>query len=261
MLQTQWPQELLAHPSAAIALQKDMQVIKDVDKANMSASPSKARKTARKSKRQDRLEKEEKKRQNASGSKSASRMMGKKGSDEGLRRVFGGLRVKMALDFGYCDHSVHEVSGRYTYSGGPITNSKAILATIQSGGQIVASSRIRENLKGFESSLRDNCLIDLGTHVVPSCELPQPLVQYLPIALKDRELLPLKTVRKISPAYTDAPDAMVPEGVPLPPVTLAFTYVVPLTQARLLHTLLPPRTPRCAGTSRTRPSSSRCARP
>ena len=107
LLQIMWPAELLSHPKAAIALQKDMQVMKDQDITNSSPSKlkigmtRKGKTSSRKSKRKGGAETVTPKKQS------------KKESDEGLRRIFSGLRVRMALDFGYCDHSVHEVSGRY----------------------------------------------------------------------------------------------------------------------------------------------------
>ena len=230
LLQTVWPAELLALPKAAIALQKDMQVSKDIDKANSKGSETKRKKKKGKGSSSST--------RRSSGGSSDSSKRKKNGSDDGLRRIFSGLRVRMALDHGYCDHSVHEMTGRYSYTGQPITNVKAILSSIQSGGQIVASSRVMETLKVKNSmaAIRESVVVDLGTHVIATTPLPLSLTQFLPAGLKDRELLPLKTVRKISPAYLDAPDAMVPEGVPLPPVTMAFLYV---TDRKALKKLRP----------------------
>jgi hypothetical protein len=137
---------------------------------------------------------------------------GTDGADH-LLRIFSGLRVRMAIDYSYCDHSVHEVTGRYSYSGEAMIGCKAIIDAVQSGGQIVASGRAMASLMGFESNVTKAVVVDLGTHVLPEVPDAMQLVQLLPDPLKDRELLPIKSIRKQTHAYADAPGAVRVRGV------------------------------------------------
>jgi Amt family ammonium transporter len=220
LLQTGWPAELLAHPKAGVVLQKDAAAD---PLANAAAKSMTSRQSLSKKQSKKQSAKETVRAKKAANQKRHDRRQSL--GDTNLRRIFNGLRVRMAMDYGYCDHSVHEVTGRYTYTGVPMQNCKAIVDAVQSGGQIVASGKVVDGLAGFESGLKDAHRVDLGNHLLSGVSEPLQLIQFLPTGLRDRELLPVTSIRKLSPAYADAPSANIPRGVPIPPVTMVFTYI------------------------------------
>ena len=109
LLQTSWPRELLRHSKCAIVASKD--------------TDSTANRTLMWPGRKSRAR------------LNVDKLVKLPGADESDRflRIFGGLRVRMAIDYSYCAHSVHEVTGRYAYSGEAMVGCKAILGAVQSG--------------------------------------------------------------------------------------------------------------------------------
>lgn len=130
---------------------------------------------------------------------------------------------RVAMDYGYCDHAISATTEKFTYSGPPYDHCKAILKSIQSGGQIVITNAVNKALLEIDDAFQDSHKVSLGTHVLQNLEQPLELIQCLPQDLAERELLPLISVSKISPDYYDAPSADVPAGMPIPPVTIINT--------------------------------------
>ena len=130
---------------------------------------------------------------------------------------------RMAMDYGYCDHAISATTEKFSYSGPPYDHCKAILKAIQSGGQIVITKAMNKALLETDDAFQDSHKVSLGTHIFQNIEESLELIQCLPQDLAERELLPLISVRKISPDYYDAPSADVPAGMPIPPVTIVST--------------------------------------
>lgn len=222
LLQTTWPEELLADPKCALIYAFDANNAKNqqqvANNTPQKGSPSKLTRghSVKKSK------KHKKKRRSSVASKAETISLTKKSS----RPIFNGLRVRMAMDYGYCDHAVNPMTEKFTYSGTPYDHCKAILKAIQSGGQIVITKAMNKALLEADDVFQDSSKVSLGTHIIKDVEEHLELIQCLPQDLAERELLPLISVRKVSPDYFDAPSANVAPGLPIPPVTIVCTQMV-----------------------------------
>ncbi|GMH94043.1 hypothetical protein TrVE_jg6168 [Triparma verrucosa] len=221
LLQTTWPAELLQHPRCSVVLAKDHSTSVNANAGNamgsaMAPPPVSPQKSAKRGRRSS-----SKKKRKTTISTTSSK--GGIGAKKGSRPLFNGLRVRMAMDYGHCDHSVNEITEKYAYSGPPMQHCKAILKSIQSGGQIVITKVMNKALLDGDDPFQDSQKVCLGTHIFQDLEEPLELIQCLPSDMAEREILPIVSVRKIGPDFYDAPSANVPPGMPIPPVTIAVT--------------------------------------
>ncbi|GMI11095.1 hypothetical protein TrLO_g10091 [Triparma laevis f. longispina] len=225
LLQTTWPAELLQHLRCSVILAKDHTTNINTNAApsglalgSLASAPISPQKSSKKGRRS--TKKKKRKTGMAQTTAQAAKNIGAK---KGSRPLFNGLRVRMAMDYGHCDHSVNEITEKYSYSGPPMTHCKAILKSIQSGGQIVITKAMNKALLEGDDPFQDSHKICLGTHIFQDLDDPVELIQCLPQDMAEREILPLVTVRKTGPDYFDAPSANVAPGMPIPPVTIVCT--------------------------------------
>jgi len=210
LLQTQWPVELRSDPKCATVFAQD--VSKNVARAAKSVvSPSKSKSRRRKKKRREASPRKDNAVQPTAG-------QGK--TKKGSRMLFNGLRVRMAMDYGYCNHSVNEATEKYSYSGPPVSHCKTILKSMQSGGQIVFTRSMNKALVDADDVFQDFHKLCLGTHLFQDLTEELELIQCLPQDLSQREMLPIVSVRMTAPDYMSAPSVNIKPGLPVPPVTL-----------------------------------------
>ena len=145
LLQTQWPAELLSHPKCALVFAQDIH--KDAARAAKSMSSSTKSKSRRRKKKSRSQETP------AKGSSVQPTQGGK--TKKGSRQLFNGLRVRMAMDYGYCSHSVNEVTEKYSYTGAPMNHCKTVLKCMQSGGQIIFTKAMNKALVDADDAFQD----------------------------------------------------------------------------------------------------------
>jgi len=219
LLQTTWPAELLENPKCAIVYVSDNSA-----KSTAAQSPAKLSKSG--SSKKKKKKKKKKRSQSMAQQSMAQNTVGSSAfNKKNSRPLFNGLRVRMAMDHGYCDYTVNNMTDKYSYTGGPVNHCRAILKAMQSGDQIVLTKSMNKALLEGDDPFQDSHKVSLGTHILKDVEEPMELIQCLPQELAERELLPLITVRKIGPDFYDAPSANVPDGMPVPPVTLVSSKI------------------------------------
>jgi len=86
-----------------------------------------------------------------------------------------GLRIRMALDVGWCKRTLHETSHSFRYKGDAVNMAKGIVDAMDSGGIIAISQRVHEDIAPRISRLGGLITIyDLGGYFVSGND-PEPV--------------------------------------------------------------------------------------
>jgi len=129
--------------------------------------------------------------------------------DGGL--LWAGLRVRMGVEVGYGNKFLNRVTNRLCYNGDVVDKGSALLKAVDDGGIIVASSQCIAQLQGAFShrlyEFGDIEMVDVGTFKLEKIDEPIPMIQIMPLCLRERAKTSFSGCTMLTRPYQMAPGA------------------------------------------------------